>query len=164
MPIKNVGSEIPISDTARKTFESQEFLPNAGVDPHRNADADCEQRGDDRKFERRRKALGDQAQHRLLDLIGDAEVELRRLPDEAAELHRDWVVKTQLGAQLHPVFEAGVLSDELTDRIADEPEQHESERRDRQHDEGGFEQAPDGEGEHLVAFLRLVSLKQTGGG
>ncbi len=86
--------------------------------------------------------------HRLLDLVGDAEVQLRRVGDEAAELHRDGIIEAKLLAQLQSIVEGGVLADHLIDGIADVAKQHEGQQRHGQHDHERLEKPADGESEH----------------
>ncbi len=102
----------------------------------------------DREFERRGETLGDEARDGLLDLIGDAEVTVHCLPDEAAELDGDGIVEAEILAQALAILESGVLTDHLIDGIADKAEQQECEHRDGDHHEQRFKQAANGEGEH----------------
>jgi hypothetical protein len=51
-----------------------------------------------------------------MELVGRAEVELRRLDDEAAELDRDRVVQTEPLPQGFTFFNRGLDADHLVDR------------------------------------------------
>ena len=86
--------------------------------------------------------------HRLLHLVGDAEIQHRRIGDEAAELHRDGIVEAELLPQLQPVLQRGVLADDLMDGVADVAKQQERQERHGEHDHERFEQPADGEREH----------------
>ena len=72
---------------------------DAGVDAHGDAQAHREQGGNQGKFDGRRRPLGDDGGHRLLHLIGDAEIEPCRAGDKAGELHGHRIVEAQFLAQ-----------------------------------------------------------------
>ena len=83
MPIRNVGSEMPTSDSAWNSLASALSRLQGGVDAHRDARHQRQDRGDERELERRRHARADQIGDRLLELIGDAEIETRRIAEKA---------------------------------------------------------------------------------
>ena len=60
MPIRKVGSDTPISDTVCSTLARPVSRIEAGIDAHRHADEQREQRGAEGELQRRRQALGDQ--------------------------------------------------------------------------------------------------------
>ncbi len=97
---------------------------------------------------RRGKAVGDQVDHRRLELVGVAEVEPRRIADEARELDDDRIVQAELLAQRGALLGGRLDADHLVDRIADEAEQRERDQRHREHHHDGLQQAANDEGEH----------------
>ena len=126
---------------------------DAGIHSHRDAKHDREQGCCKCELEGRWRAIGNDRRDRLLHLIGRTEVEIHRFPDEGSELLDDRVIKPKLGPQLHALFVGRVLTDQLADRIADEPEQHERQQRHRQHDECSFDQSSDGKSQHGEQLL-----------
>jgi hypothetical protein len=80
-----------------------------------------------------RQALGQQLRNRALVLIGNAEIELRGLEKEVAELDRDGVVQTQPLTQGRPFFQTGLNADHLVHRVADKAEHGEGKQRDDDH-------------------------------
>ena len=63
---------------------------------HRNADQQGEDRRRERQLQGGGKAVGDQIDHRRLELVGVAEIQPRRIGDEACELDGDWVVEAEI--------------------------------------------------------------------
>src|SRR5690242_20535233 len=102
---------------------------DTGINSHRYAEENGKQCCHDGKLERGGKALADQRRDRLLDLIGDAEIETRRASDKARELHMQGVIQAEIFAQLQPVLEAGILADHLVDRVTYEAEEKERQCR-----------------------------------
>ena len=93
-----------------------------GVHPHGNAKQKREQRGNEGKLDRGGKTLANERDHRLLELIGNAEIEMQRVPHEASELNDDGVVEPQGFAQLGAFRGGSFQPDHLIDRIAHEAE------------------------------------------
>ena len=69
-----------------------------------------EDRGDEREFERRRHPRADQIGDRLLELIGDAEIEARGIGEKAQRLHEHGLVEAELMAQLLALGDRGLDS------------------------------------------------------
>ena len=122
-----------------------------GIDAHRDPEHQGEQRGNRCELDRCRKPLGDQLGDRPLELIGDAEIEMQRVPYETHELHEYRVVQAERLAQLIALLEAGLDPDHLVDGIADETEERECNQGHHQDDQDGFEGAADDEGEHVAS-------------
>src|SRR5215471_20770766 len=124
--------------------------PERGIDSHRNAKHEREQRRYGCELDRSRESLADQVDDRPFELIGYAEVEMQRVPDEAHELHQHGIVQAERLAQLLTLLEAGLESNHLVDRVADEAEQRKRDQGHDQHDQHGFERPADHEGEHGI--------------
>ena len=62
MPIRKVGSEMPISETAWNTLASKVSRSQRRVDAHQDADHQREERGAERELQRRRHALRQQVE------------------------------------------------------------------------------------------------------
>ena len=88
--------------------------------------------------------------HRLLDLIGNAEIEAHRIAHEARELHEHRVIEAEVAAQRLAVLDGGILADHLVHGIADIAEQRERDQGHGEHDHEPFEEPPDGECEHRL--------------
>src|SRR6185312_1557348 len=92
---------------------------------------------------------------RPLELVGDAEVEMRRPADEAQALDDDRIVEAELLAQFGALRRRRVLPDHLVDRVADEAEQRKRDQRHHDDDADRLDEAPDGEREHGLAVPKL---------
>ena len=124
-----------------------------GVDAHGDAGEKREDRGDEGELERRRHASPDQIGDRLLELIGNAEIEPRRVSEKAEGLHDRGIVEPELLAQRRALALGRLDADHLVHRVADIAEQQECDEADRdQHADRG-EEATDDEGDHLKAPL-----------
>ena len=55
--------------------------------------------GSESEFQRRRGALGEKLRHRQTELVGDAEFEMQRIPDEVRELHERGIIQPERLAQ-----------------------------------------------------------------
>src|SRR6266851_3184594 len=121
-----------------------------GIDTHRNAEQEREQRRDERKLHGRGKALGDQIDRRLLELIGRTEVEMSGAPNKARKLHHNGIIEAKLLAQGLAFLRACFNADHLVDRVADKTEERESDQRDHDHDKHCLNGAAEHEGEHDV--------------
>src|ERR1700730_9287140 len=87
---------------------------------------------------------------RLRLLIGETEISLRRMADEAGELHHETVVQPQFLAQPLTVGEAGVLADHVGDRVANVVEQRKGDQSHDQHHQHRLQETLDDEGEHFA--------------
>ena len=96
MPSRKVGSETPTRLTVMNRRDSAGVAVDAGVDAHRHADDESQDRRGNRQFQRGRQPLGDQAGDRLRDAVADAEIAVQRGPEEAAVLHEEGLVKAKL--------------------------------------------------------------------
>src|SRR3546814_7353654 len=105
-------------------------------------------RGHQGELQRCRHALGDQLGHRAAMAVGDAEVALRRVGEEAAVLHEEGIVEAESLAQFGALLQGGVLAHHVVDRVADIGEQREGDEAYRQQDENGLQQPSDDEGDH----------------
>ena len=76
--MRNVGSDTPISDTAMNKRGQRRAALQRRVDAHGDADDQREQRRDGGELQRRGHALADQRLDRRAELVGDAEIEVRR--------------------------------------------------------------------------------------
>ena len=132
-----------------------------GIDAHRNADEEREQRGGKCKLQRRRQPVGDQVDHRRLELIRVAEFQPRGVPHKARELRIYRIVEAEVLPQLGALLRGGLDPDHHVDRIADEAEQRERDQRDREHHHDRLQQAADDEGEHQVHGSRDMPATYT---
>jgi hypothetical protein len=123
------------------------------VHSHRYAGQEREQRGNEGELHRRRKTLADERDHGLLELIGNAEIEMERVPDEARELNDDRIVEPQGFTQLRALGDTGVEPHHLVDRIADEAEQGERDERHHQHDQHGLQRTADEKRKHSPTLI-----------
>ena len=136
MPIRNVGRLTPTSEAASSRCESHVSRLQRRVDAERDADDEREQRGGNRQLERGRQALLEQRRHRTSLPQRPPEIAVRRVADEARELHGERLVEAELGAKPRLLLERRVLADHERDRVAGEVEQTErDERHDRHHGE-----------------------------
>src|SRR3546814_7068718 len=85
--------------------------------------------------------------------VGDAEVALRRVGEEAAVLHEEGIVEAESLAQFGALLQGGVLAHHVVDRVADIGEQREGDEAYRQQDENGLQQPSDDEGDHWSPAL-----------
>ena len=115
---------------------------------HRDSRRQRQDRGDEREFERRGHARADQIDDRLLELIGDAEIEARRIGEKAQRLDDHGLVETELMAQLLALDHRGLDSDHLVHGIADISEHREGDQPDRDQDADRREEAAEDEGDH----------------
>ena len=134
------------------------------VDAHRNADQQREERGRERKLHGGGKAVGDQVDHRRLELVGIAEIEPRRVADEARELDRNRIVEAEILTQLGALLGGRLDPDHHVDGIADEAEQRERDQRHREHHHDGLQQAANDEGEHLAVGTHVARERTEIGG
>ncbi len=148
MPIRNVGSEMPISETAWKTLASSGIAPQRRIDPHQDAEHQRQDRGAGGELKRRRHALLQQVSDRLAELIGDAELELRRVDEVARELHRNRVVQPERLPDRGALGVGGVDRHHLVHGIAGETEHRERDDPDGEHDADGLDCTAKSESEH----------------
>ena len=147
-PIRKVGKETPISDSGLQQPRQRGIALQRGEHAHRNAQRQRKQRGDEGELERRGHAFADQLGDRLLELIGDAEVEVRRVGEKARRLHDRRLIETQLMTQLLALEDRGFDAHHLIDGIADEAEHRERDQPHRDHDADRREEAVEREGDH----------------
>ena len=76
-----------------------------GIDAHRHAEQQRERGGHKAQLERRRHLFEDDLTDRPRLLVGEAEIALRRVTDEAGELDDEAVVETQFLAQPRAIGE-----------------------------------------------------------
>jgi hypothetical protein len=122
-----------------------------GVDAERHADDEGEETGDQGQFQRCGKARQDQFHDRLLEPVGNAELPLRRVADEAEELHEDRVVQPQPLAHDLLVLDPRLDPHHAGDGIADEAEHGKGDQRHDEHDEHRLREAADDEGQHWLS-------------
>ena len=126
MPIRKVGSDTPISETASSSRLDQCRGVEAGVDAHRDAERAA-------RTARRRSDSSSVAGRRSHDQrltgsavpVAEAELALRGVADEVGELHGERLVEAELVAQRVALLLRGVLADHGVDRVADVVEQQE---------------------------------------
>ena len=111
---------------------------DAGIDAEWNADRDREQGGDEGELQGGGKTHDEEIDDRLFELIGDAEIEMQGAPQEVHELYRQGIIEAEHDPQARPVCHAGILADHLIDRVADEAEHDEGNKRDYDEDEQGL--------------------------
>ena len=150
MPIRNVGSDTPSSESVMNTCAHEAAAAQRRVDAHRDADASARKRRDERELERGREALRDQARHLGALAQRQAEFALRGVAEEVPELHEERLVEAELGAQLAHLLGRRVLAEQEHDRIADVLEQQEGDEGDRDHHDHGLDQAAQDKGEHSI--------------
>src|SRR5699024_7050141 len=95
--------------------------------------------------------------------VGNAEVALGGIADEACELHREGVVQPELLTQFFTLLLGRLLPDHVVDRIADEIEQAEGHQRDDEHHDDGLENPPNDEGQHDSYPAALIAGQGPGG-
>ena len=96
----------------------------------------------------RRQALGDDRGDRSLEPVGDAEIALHGVADEADILHDDGVVEAEPLAQGFAVGDRRLLADHVVDRVAHIAKEAEAGEGHDQHDDDRLDEALDDEGEH----------------
>ena len=138
MPIRKVGSEMPISETAWNTLARNESRLQRRIDPHQDAEHHRQDGRAGREFQRGRHPLLQQGRDRLAKLVGDAEFELRGVDEIVRELHQDGIVKAERIADLGAFGRRGIDRDDLVDRVARETEHRERDDADRDHDANGL--------------------------
>ncbi len=153
MPITKVGSDMPIRETAWKARLVQWPRVEPGIDAHRHADQQGEQRGADRELDGGRQALQDHAVDRLGGAVAQAEPAARGVADEMQELDRCRIVQAELLAQRLALDGRRVLADHAVDRIADVAEQEEGHEAHRQQHGDGLDQSAQDESEHFPRIL-----------
>src|SRR3546814_20438108 len=85
--------------------------------------------------------------------VGDAEVALRRVGEEAAVLHEEGIVEAESLAQFGALLQGGVLAHHVVDRVADIGEQRDGDEAYRQQDENGLHHPSDDDGDHWSPAL-----------
>src|SRR5579885_179528 len=121
------------------------------IDADRQADGEGEDGGDEAELEGRRQALGDELGDRARILVGEAEIALGGMADEARELQDEGVVEAELVAKLLALPQTGILADDVVDGIADIGEEREGDEGHRQHHGHGLAKAANDEGDHGAA-------------
>ncbi len=96
-----------------------------------------------------------QVRDRLAELVGDAELELRRVAEIARELHQHGIVKPERFADRGALGGRRIQRDDLVDRIAGEAEHRKRDDPDRDHDADGLDGAAKSESEHVILSLRI---------
>ena len=124
------------------------FWIEAGIDAHRHAEEQHEDRGAEGELEGRRHALEDHAADRLGGAVAQAEIAARGVRDEAQELHGWGIIQPQLLAQHRPVLHGGVLADHGVDGVADVAEQREGDQSHRQQHGDGLQHSSQDKGNH----------------
>lgn len=74
---------------------------------------------------------------------------MRRIQREVPELHNEWLVQAQIGAQLTDLIGLGILPQQEHHRVTHILKQHESNKADSDHYQHRLRQAPDYECEHV---------------
>jgi hypothetical protein len=163
---QNAGEEDRQGDADEGYSQEERREPRAAVerrvDAHRDAEQKREQRRDERKLDRRREALADNRHHRLLKLIGNAKIEMQRVPHETTELNDDGIVKPERLAQLGALRDARFQSNHLIDGIAHEAEQSERDKRHHEHYQHGLERAADEKGKHAATSIPAEAQRPAG--
>ena len=136
--------------------------PQAGIDAERDSRRERNDRRDEDQLQRRRHALQDQVGDLALELVGNAELALRRVADEAQELHDHRIVQAEPLAQFLAVFQRRFLPDHVVDRVADVIEDHEGQQGDHQQNADGLEHAVDEIAEHGRSGFRQTAAGKTG--
>jgi len=155
MPIRKVGSEIPISDNRLEYLGEERVAFERRIDPHQDAEHHRENGGAGGEFQRRRHPFHQQIRDRLAKLIGDAEFELRGVGEIAGELQRHRIVEPERLAHGFAFGGRRIQRDDLVDRIARETEHRERDDPDRDHDANRLDGAAKSESEHVVLSLLL---------
>ena len=88
MPIRKVGSEMPISEIAWNSFAKKRIAPERGINPHQDAEHQRQDSGAGGEFQRRRHPFFQEVGDRQAELIGDAELELRGIGEIAERTAR----------------------------------------------------------------------------
>ncbi len=136
-----------------KCVRQKRVAPQRRIDPHQDAEHHREDRRADRKLQRRGQALLQEVRHRLAKLIGDAELELRRVGEIVHELKRDRVVKAERVADRGALGGRGVDGNQLVDGVAGEAEHRKRDDADGNHDAYGLDRPAKSESEHVILSL-----------
>jgi hypothetical protein len=128
MPIRNVGSDTPTSESRHDDDGFETARPQRRVDAEHDAEAQRDNRRGEGQFDGRRQALEDELRHRLLQPVGNAELAPERVRDKAEELHVEGIVESEPLSQRLVVGHRRFLPEHRGDRIADEAENQECDK------------------------------------
>ena len=160
MPIRKVGSEMPISETVRKSLRQ----PASRGGCRCRRPSECRARWRTAPPRARARASPAAARRSCRAPAASAGRRCRNRTGPRSHTKRpNWTgtgsLRPSCSRSFSAVLERGVLPDHLVDRIADEAEQHEGEQRHREHDEDRLEQAAD---ERRPASDRYVDWQSRG--
>ena len=97
----------------------------------------------------------------LARTIGVTEVAGNQIFRKTNELCGDWIVQAERVPKASLVFQRSLLSDHLSDRVADETEQRKGNQTDRQHHEDGLQDPSGDENQHVSAHVAAVQPAMT---
>ena len=120
----------------------------SGIDAHRDPGRERQDRRREREFEGGGHARADEIRDRLLELVGDAEIEPRRIGEKADGLNDRRLIEAELMAQLRTFLNRSLDPDHLVHRIADIAEHRERDQTDCDQNADRRREAPENEGDH----------------
>ena len=154
--MRNVGSDMPRSDSAWNSLRQRAVAAQRGVNAHRHARGERQNRRDERELEGCRHARADEVGDRLLELVAHAEIEPGRVHEKSRGLDDRGLIEAELMAQLSPLLGGGLDSDHLVHRIADIAEHRKRDQPDRDQDADRGHEAAQDEGDQ--SFLTQAKM------
>jgi hypothetical protein len=133
--------------------------PDGGVNAEPHARDGGEERREHRELDGRGQAFGDERRDRARLAVGDAEIALGGIAEEAEELDREGLVEAKALREFGAVLQRRFLAHHVGDRIADEAEHGKGDESHSDENERSLEKAAEDEGDHSGARKRKRSAR-----